>query len=623
MKRLGYKIGLGFFVLIFINVLLAGFAIYHISQLSHPIDRILKEKYQNVSAADNMTQALKQQEYARTALIDEQLDPSLIQKFHTYKNEFLNWHQRAIEGVALPSEPVILNNIMQTFRLYLSKTDTFRLLIANQSSTRFLKSFQATEIRPLIIKLESLCTDLRTVNQEAIAKADSQAKQVSHRATWIIIVISIIAVAISIAVSVRFAKHILQPIQQTTNTVRKISRGQLNQKIDITTDDEIAELGREFNQMTERLHAYEKMNIQQILAEKRKSEAIVSGIPAAIIVTDEAQRLSLMNKRARTVLNVTGNNWQGKRIKEVFEDEQLVRLFSTEEQQISGGQDSQRKLISLTREGQNHYYLVKQINISGDNQTNLGIVTLLQDVTRFKHLDQLKSEFIAAVSHEFKTPLTSMNMVIDILLREVRGKINEDQKELLADAKQDCLRMRMFVKDLLDLSRLESGKLPLKFEPVKIDQLIENALQPLRRSLEQKCIQLHIDINAEIPEFEADLHQLSRVITNLAENALEHSTDAGQIAIKVAQKNARMQICIADNGKGIPEDAIDFIFDKFVQVQNFKEAEEGNIGLGLAIAREIVQAHQGEIWVESQVGKGSRFYFTVPLTQNKEFVWES
>ena len=244
----------------------------------------------------------------------------------------------------------------------------------------------------------------------------------------------------------------------------------------------------------------------------------------------------------------------------------------------------------------------------------MGSVTVLQDVTSFKNLDRLKSEFMAAISHEFRTPLTSINMALDILLKGVRGKLNKNQQELLEDAKKDGQRLKNLVRELLDLSKLEAGKYPFTYTKVRFQELLDYSLDPLHRYIEDKAIKLKLRIDRQIPQFEADYHQLSRVMTNLVENAIQHTSNKGEIIIEAITETGNLQVCVIDSGEGIPEEAIDLIFDKFVQVKNFQDTESGNIGLGLAIAREIVEAHKGKIWCESKLGKGSRFCFTIPLS---------
>ena len=614
MKSLSAKIGLGYGVIIGINVVIAALSMYYFNRLSSPISQLLKEKYQNVNAAEGMRQALYQQEFSLTAMLDDKSDTTLVNSFHTYKNEFYNWHQRAIEGIALPEEPLILDSISTLHSLYISRSVEFRKMLTAGSELRSAQQFKRQFIAPLANRIHSLCRRLKAVNEQAIAQADARAKRFSQRATIIIVSFVLLAITLSILASVYFTRYILKPVKETTATVRKIGKGQLNQKIHISTKKKNSELAREFNKMTQRLQAYEEMNINQILLEKRKSEAIVANIPFAIIVTDEQHRLSLLNEQAIRILQLADNEWVGKPVTEVVSDNSLIRLLSGEQPGSVGSTEAQMELVKIVVGNEERYYRSRRVIISDDEQHTIAVVTVLQDVTHFKTLDRLKTEFIATISHEFKTPLTSITMAVDILLREVRGKLNQHQRELLQDAKEDCQRLNKLVKDLLDLSRLESGRYPFSFQKVTIKELIEFALQPLNLRIRQQDIQFNIDIPPDIPPVTADLQHLSRVITNLVENAIQHTPAQGKISLRVKCEENYVKVCVADTGEGIPPESLPFIFDKFVQVKQFKDAEKGNIGLGLAIAREIVKAHQGKIWVESQLHMGSQFYFTIPLS---------
>lgn len=613
MKSLSYKIGLGYFVLICINIAIAVFAIYHIHQLGSPIDRVLREKYQNVSAAENMIQSLKQQELTQNVMVKDGLDSTLINNFHTYKNEFLNWHQRAIEGIALPTEPDILDSIMFDFRQYLLLSDTLHIILRKGILLTGGQSFHRNKIMPKVSKLDYFCNRLKKVNQQAIASADQQAKRFSSRGTLLIVVISLLAIALSVAASIRFTRTILKPVKETTDTVRKISRGQLNQKIHITTDDEIAELGREFNKMTARLQEYEQMNFKKIITEKKKSEAIVENMPVAIIVTDDENKLTLLNAQAMKILNLTDENWQSKSLDELVRDKDLVKKLISSHSDKHETPDFQKSIVSIQNVDQKLHFIKRHIEIKDENKLFLGLVTILQDVTSFKNLNHLKSEFMATISHEYRTPLTSINMAVDILMREVLGKINQDQRELLTDAKNDCLRLKGLVKDLLDLSKLESGKYPMNYQQIEIQKVLEYSLQPLRRLADQKKVCIKIQLEEQSLALEADFRHLARAVTNLVENAIQYEPESGEVIIEIKSENGMIRFCVQDHGPGIPPEAIDLIFDKFVQVKDFKDSAEGNIGLGLAIAREVVQMHHGKIWVESKLKEGSRFYFSIPI----------
>jgi two-component system, NtrC family, sensor histidine kinase KinB len=617
MRSLRSKIGLGYFVIIVINIMIAVFAVYHINQLSTPINEILKDKYQNLNAAENMSKAIQQQELVQFEMLESAFDSSLVISFNTYKNEFLNWHQRVIEGIALPAEPDILDSLRKSFQLYLTNSETLQSLLEKKESYRRCKTNHINKVLPLVQKINELCNQLKFVNERAIADADIKTEIISERANFIIIIISVSAILISILASIYFTQKILKPVQKTTETVRKISQGQLNQKIEIVSDDEIAELGLEFNRMTERLDEYEKLNINKILLEKRKAEAIVNNIPVLIIVIDNDNKMTLANEYALKLLDIGNSDWQNKLISELIPEKKLVNLFTKLNAKFCNTEfNPESSLFPIEIEKKTHFFLTRQIPISDQNGNQTNIVTLMQDVTSFKNLDKLKSEFIATISHEIKTPLTSINMIVDILLKGIKGSLGIEQKELLQDAQHDIARLQSLTKELLDLSKLESGKISFNIQSIKVTDIIECSVEQLKLFIKDKNLHVIVDTEEKVTHCKGDSNQLCKVFTNILKNAIQHSSPNGKIKIVVKNSNKFVQFSISDNGNGIPKESLDVIFDKFVQVNEFISAESGNIGLGLAIAKEIVNTHNGNIWVESGIGKGSTFYFTVPMSDN-------
>ncbi len=616
MKSIGYKIAFGYFVIIFINVTVAIFAIYYLNRLSSPIEQSVEEKIKNVNAAESMVQSLVQLELVQYAMLTDGYKNGLKVEFHTYQNEFYNWHQRAIEGVSETMDIRTLDSILANFNRYITYSEEIQTQLQTGQTMSDLRSFYYKNIIPVLRQIESLCTQIISVNRESIENVRRQAEEMSDLAEIIILVFSALAVLFSILASIYFTNKVVKPIKRTINTVKKIGQGQLKQKVFISSNDEIAELGQEFNRMTERLYEYEQMNIKQIITEKKKSEAIVSGMPVAILVTDNDLRLSLVNEPAQKLIQLSDNSWQGKKVTQIIKDMALVRLLSGEHIADQKEFDPQKSIITLQSGEKQVYLLARQVKIGDTSDDISAIVTMLHDVTPFKELENLKSEFIAIISHQIKTPLTSILMIVDILLKEIKGKLNEEQRDLLQDAKFDSQRLKDFVYDLLNFSRLETGKTKFEFTAVtseNIDNIVEELLIPLKPLLDEKQAVFTKKIDKTITTFKADISHLSVVFSNIIENALVHINNGGTIDFNGTKKGQHILFSIKDNGSGIADEKIPFIFDKFVQVKDFQNNEGGSIGLGLAIAKEIVTAHQGEIWVTSKVGKGTTFFIRIPV----------
>ncbi|HNQ43034.1 MAG TPA: HAMP domain-containing sensor histidine kinase, partial [Candidatus Cloacimonadota bacterium] len=243
----------------------------------------------------------------------------------------------------------------------------------------------------------------------------------------------------------------------------------------------------------------------------------------------------------------------------------------------------------------------------------LGALFLMQDISDMKELDRLKSEFVMIISHELKTPLTSINMSID-LLRESLGKtLQPKDNELLDVAKEDVVRLRMLVSDLLDLSKIEAGKIELQFTQVNILSLMQTVVQNFQTQLNNKQIMISINNDhPSLPLVYGDEDKLLWVFSNLISNAIKAVKTAGKITLRADQNGDFILVSVKDNGKGIPLNLQKRIFEKFVQLSG--DDNSSGTGLGLMICREIIRAHGGTIWVDSELGKGADFCFTVPVS---------
>jgi PAS domain S-box-containing protein len=613
---LRYKIGLSYFVIVVIGLVTSAFAVYYISNLRDTFSFMLHDNYQSVRAAQNMFKMLEQQENAQLAMQLTDIDSAYV-RFSIYRTGFLGWLGQAQGSGQSAYENIVLNSISQHYSQYCQLTDSLYHLMQLKGKTKAASDFTSKAIRPVADTLKSGCWEYLAINQDAMTLTEKKLDRTASDATITVITISIMAVLLSFFSSIRYTRTIILPAEKLTRSVRKISSGQLNQKIDVNTDDEIGELSREFNKMTERLRTYEELNIQQLIAEKKKSETIVENIADPVIVTDEKGLLVLMNQAAATVFDVQGREWLGKQVREVVGNQRWAEMLEP------GGtrrmeQEHRDPLFAFTRNDLQLYFRPRQANIVDEYAHVQGVVTLLQDVTRFKNLDRMKSEFIATVSHELRTPLTSLSMGIDILSQEVVGSVNQQQKELLVAAKDDSERLRKLVKELLDLSKLESGKYEVKKEFVDFRRLVADAVRPLRLPFEEKQIHLELDIPEYLPALSADSHQLNWVITNLLSNALRWTERTGHVQLQARVEKQSLLVTVKDTGHGISPENLEIVFDKFVQLKSSTETTPGSVGLGLAIAREVVEAHGGRIWVESMLGSGSTFFFTLPFVSHAE-----
>jgi NtrC-family two-component system sensor histidine kinase KinB len=304
----------------------------------------------------------------------------------------------------------------------------------------------------------------------------------------------------------------------------------------------------------------------------------------------------------------------GKTIDEITSDERLTGIFHAPEKFIATAQP----YFQFTKLDRQVFFRPQISIIPSRHGGREGLVLVLQDVTQFRELDKAKSDFMATISHEFRTPLTSINIGVDILRQQLLGPLTNPQQELLESFKQDCTRLTKLVRELLQLSKLESGKLVHKEEQVDMQKLIESTVKPMHLQFQEKGIELIFNIDRHLPPLLSDEQHLSWVVSNLVNNALRHTQPGGKVEIIARTEGKSILFTVKDNGEGIPPEYIGKIFDKFVQVKGTLNATPGSVGLGLSIAKDIVEMYGGKIWVESEVHKGSTFSVRLPLAQEEK-----
>ncbi|MEK6651216.1 MAG: ATP-binding protein [Bacteroidota bacterium] len=605
MRGLRYRIAFGFLVVVLIGLATNMVAVYNFSVVNREVGSILQDGFRITLSAQNMVRSLERQENAQLAMLLDDPDLAYVQ-FTATRVGFLGWHEEARLNVVEARDLALLDTIARKYRVYNFFADSLYRILQRKGGTASATAYKFQVVRPFAESLKEDCFELLERSQTAISQTEETIRSTIRGAMLTVILASIGAVVLSIVASSQFIRS-LQPLETLTRSVRLIGRGHLNQKIDVVGTDEIGELSMEFNKMTERLRLYEESNIHTLITEKKRSETIVASIADPVVVTNDLQQVLLMNSAAEHLFGLPRRSWEGSSLAAAVRDERWIDVL------LGRRSDREDTLMAVERGGRSLYFRPRRTVITDEQGIPQGTVTLLQDVTRFKDLDRMKSEFVATVSHELRTPLTSLNMSVDILLQEVLGRLTERQRELITASKDDVERLRKLVHDLLELARLESGRQEIHKESIHLRDLVDDALKPLRLPFGEKRIALEVGMPDDLPPVSVDRRQFTWVVTNLASNSLRFTSSGGTVRFSAIRQAGGVQVAVADTGKGIPANALEHIFDKFVQVQEGDDTNPGSVGLGLAIARGVVEAHGGTIWVESQVDRGTTFYFTIPF----------
>jgi NtrC-family two-component system sensor histidine kinase KinB len=424
------------------------------------------------------------------------------------------------------------------------------------------------------------------------------------------LIISFIILVSGFALIAYVLSGIFKPIRELTNHVAAIKEGNLYHKIDIKTSDEIGQLALEFNNMTKRLQNYDQMNIKKLIDEKNKSTAIVNSISDPVIVTDAAFKIVLINPAAEDLFAITHESATSRHFLEVIDNKQIYNSIAQVIKNTDKNSSKVEDILVVKTNDKERYYKITAAPIFDKDKVIINVVAVLQDITHLKEVENLKSEFVSTVSHEFRTPLTSISLGVGLLLDGTLGEINSGQKEIITAIRDEEVRLANLVSDLLDLSRIEAGKISVNMKPVQIESIIDGTVRMMLEQAKNKNISLCYYNYVKLPKVMADADKIKEVLVNLIGNSLKFTPDNGKIEVYSNFRDDKIFISVKDNGIGIPREYHEKIFEKFVQVK--KDINDGSgTGLGLAIVKKIVEIHGGEIWVESEEGKGSTFTFTL------------
>lgn len=606
--KLKTKIVVGYSVILTLLILVCGWGILNLRRLGQASEAILRENYRSIQAADNQIEALEAQDNAILVLLLAENNENAREQFRQNKMVFLQWLGRAKDNITIDREREVLLTLEQSYQNYLAVTENISQ--QNFTSTRAATQYYYQEIAPIFSIVRDTSVELRQLNQQTMVLASEQAQNISDRAIWSMAIAGSSAAALGLVYSLLLSDRLVRPLRQMTRATEQISRGNYDITIEVKSDDELGILGTEITSMNEKLKAFHDINLSKVIAEKTRSEAIIQSISDGLIVVDEKCQIIAINLVAAKIINTNPILATGNHFLNVLSDRELYQhLKNTAASGKPPKLEDKESILSFSNNNKTKYYKFAITPVIASSGKILGVVLLLQDITKLKQIDQLKSEFVATASHELRTPLTGMAMSINLLLETTEKKLSARELQLLETAAEDVERLRNLVNDLLDLSKIESGKIELDFTNIEVKILFEKAIAALQVQAEEKKIAIEAEDLPKLAPVKVDANKITWVLTNLLANALRYTEPGGKIRLNAKQRGKIVYLSVIDRGAGIPREYQDKIFDKFVQVKTEKDVNGS--GLGLAICKEIIKAHGGKIWVESTPGEGSTFTFTI------------
>lgn len=577
------KLRLGFGFLFVVILFFGGVSLYYMNEISIRSKVILKDNYETLNYTSKMR-----------SILDENSLPLSEQARSEFEKQLLLEGKNvteAGEGKAVAALKVAYDKVISPV------------------STLNEKNNAVSSVRWQLKLIDDL-------NMNAIVRKNAAAQSSIEKSAMYVIFAASICFLILFSFIVNFPGFVANPLREFSEAIREISRKNYKRRLEFKGSDEFSELADSFNIMASELNKWENSNLAKVQSEKLRIETIIEQMQDAIIGLNEKQEILFFNKVAGQLMNLDQKEVIGMNAMELRKRNDLLNRILQE--------PVDRKPMKIYADHKESYFQLERREIRvpnyDDNVDNAtvqsgkaaGQVYTLKNITQFKELDEAKTNFIATVSHELKTPISSIKMSLKLMDDERVGTMNAEQKELVQHIKEDCGRLLKITSELLDLAQVETGNLQLNFVKSDPRKIAIYAMDAVRFQAEQKAIELELISRNNLPHVSVDIEKTAWVLVNFLSNALRYSAEKSKIIIQVIENNNAIEFSVRDFGKGIEEQYQKRLFDKYFQVPTDGNNKSGS-GLGLAISKDFIEAESGKIWVESAIGEGSRFCFSLPV----------
>lgn len=600
MLSLKSKLILGFSALLAVAIIVGAIGSSVVNSYGQALTRILRENYDSIVYCEGMKKALGD-------FRDEVQDVSLLRRdldkfaFDAASQSFLKQLELERGNITLRGER---DSVAKATELWANLQNEASLLIGGGLIDSARTDRYHDRFRPLLEQLQQTIQNISDMNLSNMIAVDGQAQRSAQEAKQITFVLIFVGILLALILIIITGRAILQPLKVLTQSIREVQTGNLNLVLQPRFRDEVGQLMEAFNDMAAELRALKQGDQAKLARSQRSAQLVLDSLPDAVIVMAPDATVELANAAARRMVGVrpggsiydTSPEWH--------------RSLHVEASSHSDDKDAER-VVQVFVEGKEKFFMPRVLPIQDGEGLPVGLIVVFLDVTRLRRVSELENDLVSTVSHELKTPLTSVRMALHMLQDERVGQLNDKQTELLTAAKDDAERLFSIVNDLLDVARYKAGKTRLELKPVSALKVLERAVATARPAYQQAGVGLTLNVPEELPDVQANETRIVHVFANLLSNALKFSQPGTDVALSVQLFDKYLEVSVADQGAGIPKEELLHVFDRFYRGRH-EPASEG-AGLGLAIAREIVEAHGGTIRATSEVGKGSVFSFTLRL----------
>jgi PAS domain S-box-containing protein len=519
-------------------------------------------------------------------------------------------------NMILSLDKITTSNKMETFKQYLKK-QTLNVTEPGekQATANLEKNFDFLEKNGVNEAIKSkIRQDIFTImklNLDAIKQKSDIAKKTAESANFSIAIVGTLCFLIAFNLLINLPNNIANPIRELTLSIKEIANENYSERVHFTSHNEYGDLAKSFNTMAEKLQEYNDSNLYKLFFEKKRLETLINNMHDPIIGLDNESIVLFANDEALKIIGLKLEDVIGKSASALALSNDLIRSLIVKE-----GIDSTKKQpLKIYAHGKESYFEKEILNITiiptgEEKEINIGDVIILRNITLFKELDFAKTNFIATVSHELKTPIASIKLSLQLLENAKTGDMNDDQKQLVESIKDDSQRLLKITGELLNLSQLETGNIQLNIEKSNPKEIVNYAIEAVKVQADQKLIKLVVNADENLEYVKADSEKTGWVLINYLSNAIRYSSEKSTIVIQLKKENNQIVFQVIDTGKGIDARYKDKVFDKYFQVPG---SQKSGTGLGLAISKEFIEAQNGSVGVDSNLGLGSTFWFSLKV----------